>query len=257
MNKEEIRKAIHHTKTSEAENPVRLNKFLSDAGVCSRREADRLIEAGSVFVDGRRAELGEKVAKGQKVMVGGKEVHASSKLILLALNKPEGIECTTDASNPNNIVDFVHYPERIYPVGRLDKNSTGLILLTNTGELVNRILKSSNYHEKEYAVEVDRELTDAFLTKMQSGVRIEIDNENRTVVTRKCKVCRTGPKTFTIILTQGYNRQIRRMCKALGYGVTKLKRIRIMNIRLGSLPEGSWREVTDTELAELIRQVKD
>ena len=255
MNKDEVIKKLNKKEAQETDIPIRLNKYLSDAGFCSRREADRLIEAGSVFIDERRAALGDKVAKGQKVTVNGKPIQPASRMILLALNKPEGIECTTDALNPDNIVDFIHYPERVYPIGRLDKNSTGLILLTNTGELVNRILKSSNFHEKEYVVEVDHELSDSFLKKMRSGVKIEIDNENRTVVTRKCKVCKTGSKTFTIILTQGYNRQIRRMCSALGYRVVKLKRVRIMNICLGRLPEGSWREVTKAEVDELIRQL--
>lgn len=252
MQKEE---AIKRISGQTEQNAVRLNKYLSDAGVCSRREADRLISSGAVFLDGKPAILGDKVSEGQKVTVKGKEVSASSKLILLALNKPSGIECTTDPKNPDNIVDFVGYPERVYPIGRLDKNSTGLILLTNTGELVNRILKSSNYHEKEYQVRVDRPLTDVFLNNMRRGVTIYIDNEDRTVTTRKCRVEQTGEKSFSIILTQGFNRQIRRMCRALGYEVTALKRVRIMNICLGNLREGSIREVTEDELKELIREL--
>lgn len=237
------------------DGPVRLNKFLSDAGVCSRREADRLIEAGKVMIDGKTAVLGDKVEAGQVVLCEGREVKSNKKLILLALHKPEGIECTTDRDNPDNIVDFTGYPERIYPVGRLDKNSTGLILLTNTGELANQILKASNHHEKEYQVSVDKDITDEFLKQMAGGVTIYIDNEDRTVTTRKCKVKKTGKRTFTIILTQGFNRQIRRMCKALGYQVQSLKRVRIMNILLGDLPEGKWRSVSEEEIRKLLEQL--
>ena len=158
--------------------------------------------------------------------------------------------------NPDNIIDFVNYRERVYPIGRLDKNSTGLILLTNTGELVNEILKSSNRHEKEYQVTVDKEVTSDFLTSMSSGVTIDIENENRTVRTRKCRVTQTGKQSFTIILTQGYNRQIRRMCKALGYRVKALKRVRIMNVLLGDLPVGKYRTVSEAELRELLMQLK-
>ena len=237
------------------DTPQRLNKFLSDAGVCSRREADRLVEAGRVFVDGRKAVLGERIQKGQRVFVDGKEVVPEEKLILLALNKPSGIECTTDPENPDNIVDFVGYETRIFPIGRLDKNSTGLILLTNTGELSDRILRGSNFHEKEYEVEVDRAVTDAFVAKMQKGVAIHIEKEDRTVTTRPCRVVKTGPRTFTIVLTQGLNRQIRRMCRALGYEVTALKRVRVLNIELGDLPEGTCRAVTEEELTELLARL--
>ncbi len=240
-----------------SEEPVRLNKYMSDSGFCSRREADRLIEAGKVLIDGNIAKLGDRVLPGQEVTACGKLLTPSSELILLALNKPAGIECTTDRTNPDNIIDFVGYPERVYPVGRLDKNSTGLILLTNTGELVNRILKSSNYHEKEYLVTVEKDLTEEFLKKMRSGVTIEIDNENRTVTTRPCKVEKKNQRTFNIVLTQGYNRQIRRMCRALGYHVRELKRIRIMNLLLGDLKEGTFREVTTEEIRELVRRLKN
>lgn len=240
----------------ENSEPVRLNKYLSDAGVCSRREADRLIESGRVRVDGREAVLGDRVTKGQRVSVDGKQVEPNEKLILLALHKPAGVECTTDRSNPDNIVDFVGYPERVFPVGRLDKNSTGLILLTNAGELSNRILKASNYHEKEYQVTVDRDLTPVFLAQMAQGVDIYIDNEDRTVTTRPCIVKQTGKRSFTIILTQGFNRQIRRMCRTLGYRVESLKRVRVMNILLGDLPQGACREVSEAELKELIRQTE-
>ena len=233
---------------------VRLNKYLSDSGVCSRRQADRMIEAGRVQINERTAVLGEKAKPGDRIFVDGKEVQPDDQLILLALHKPAGIECTTDRSNPDNIIDFLNYPVRVYPIGRLDKNSTGLILLTNTGELVNRILKSSNYHEKEYIVSVDHAITPLFLEQMRKGVKICIDNEDRIVTTRECKAEKIDDKTFSIVLTQGYNRQIRRMCRALGYKVMTLKRIRIMNILLGDLPEGKCREVREKEIRELVRQ---
>ena len=253
MNREELKQQLNQDNTK---GSVRLNKYLSDAGYCSRREADRLIAAGKVLIDGKEAGLGDRVSEGQTVSVNGTEIRPTDKLILLAFHKPEGIECTTDKENPDNIIDFIGYPERIYPIGRLDKNSRGLILLTNTGELVNQILKASNHHEKEYRVEVDKPLTEEFLKEMRSGVRIDIDNENRIVTTRKCKVRKTGAKSFTIILTQGYNRQIRRMCRTLGYHVRSLKRVRIMNILLGDLPEGQYREVSKEEIQELIRGLK-
>ena len=248
-----ISKTSIQTKSSE----LRLNKFLSDAGICSRREADRLIEAGKVMIDGRTAVLGDKVNDSQRVTVNGREVIRNDELILLALNKPEGIECTTDASNPDNIVDYIHYPKRVYPIGRLDKNSTGLILLTNTGELVDQILRSSNQHEKEYVVTVDHRISPDFLKQMSEGVEIYIDNEDRSVTTRKCKIEQISDNRFSIILTQGFNRQIRRMCKALGYSVTALKRVRVMNIRLDDLKEGSWREVTEDEIRKLLSSLKD
>ena len=248
-----ISKTSVQTKSGE----LRLNKFLSDAGICSRREADRLIEAGKVLIDGKLAVLGDKVTDSQLVTVNGQEVRRNDELILLALNKPEGIECTTDASNPDNIVDFIGYPKRVYPIGRLDKNSTGLILLTNTGELVDQILRSSNLHEKEYVVTVDHKISPDFLKQMSEGVEIYIDNEDRTVTTRKCKTEQIDELSFSVILTQGFNRQIRRMCKALGYRVTSLKRIRVMNIRLGDLKEGCWREVTEEEIKELLSALKE
>ena len=205
---------------------IRLNKFLSDAGVCSRREGDRLIEAGKVVVNGKVALMGQKVTINDDIVVNGQRVSREDERILIALNKPVGIECTTDLNNKDNIVDFVNYPKRIYPVGRLDKNSQGLILMTNDGSLVNSILKASNGHEKEYHVWTDKQITDEFVEKMSSGVEI-LDT-----VTRPCKVVRLKKNMFSIVLTQGLNRQIRRMCEALGYRVVKLKRIRIMNIEL-------------------------
>ena len=226
---------------------IRLNKFLSDAGFCSRRQADRLIEEGHVKVNNETALMGQKVTLLDKVTVDGKEVSREEEQILIALNKPVGIECTTDLNNPDNIVDFINFDKRIYPIGRLDKNSQGLILLTNDGSIVNNILKGSNYHEKEYVVTVDKPVTDNFIKKMSTGVLI-LDQ-----VTRPCKVTKVKKHVFNIVLTQGLNRQIRRMCGELGYNVQKLKRIRIMNIELGNLPVGQYRKVTDSELKELMR----
>jgi len=228
---------------------IRLNKFMSDAGFCARREADRLIEAGEVLVDGKAAVMGQKIFVSQKVECRGKVIKRDEELILLALNKPVGIECTTDETNPDNIVDFVGYPKRIYPVGRLDKNSEGLILLTNDGAIVNKILKAVNYHEKEYVVRVNKPITDDFIKKMSSGVKI-LDT-----ITRKCKVTKVNKDTFNIVLTQGLNRQIRRMCEALGYKVLKLKRIRIINILLDNIPVGKYKEIKKSELEELLRLV--
>lgn len=226
---------------------IRLNKFLSDAGYCSRREADRLVEQGVVKVNGKTAVMGQKVTINDSIMVKGKNISREEEQILIALNKPVGIECTTDLNNPDNIVDFINFDKRIYPIGRLDKNSQGLILLTNDGSIVNNILKGSNYYEKEYVVTVDKPVTDDFIKKMSTGVRI-LDQ-----VTRPCKVVKVKKHVFNIVLTQGLNRQIRRMCGELGYNVQKLKRIRIMNIELGNLPVGQYRKVTDSELKELMR----
>ena len=236
------------------DEPVRLNKYLSDAGFCSRREADRIIEEGRVFVDGKKAVLGQKVLPGQLVEADGKVLKRSNELILLAYNKPEGVECTTDPQNPDNIVDRIHYPVRIYPIGRLDKNSTGLILLTNTGEIVNRILKASNYHEKEYVVRVDHVITESFLQKMRSGVTILLEDGTKEATTRECDVAQINADTFSIILTQGLNRQIRRMCQAQGYSVISLKRIRIMNVLLGDLKIGEYRPLSETEIKELVSE---
>lgn len=224
---------------------IRLNKYLSEAGVCSRRQADRYIEEGRVTVDGMTADMGQKVTAGQEILVDGRPVRIRKKRVVLAVNKPRGIVCTTTKKEKDNIVDFVGYPERIYPMGRLDKDSEGLILMTNDGDLMNEVLRARNYHEKEYQVRVDRPVTPAFLKKMSEGVEI-LDT-----VTRPCKVEKTGEKQFKIILTQGLNRQIRRMCEALGYRVRHLRRVRIMNIELRDLPVGSWREVTGAELYHL------
>lgn len=227
---------------------IRLNKYLSESGICSRREADRLIEAGKVLVDGNVAVMGMKILPGQRVVCDGVPVGEKDRPVLLAVNKPRGIVCTTsEKDRAENIVEFLNYPVRIYPVGRLDKESEGLLLMTNQGELMDRILRARNGHEKEYRVTVDRPITEAFLRRMGSGVPI-LDT-----VTRPCEVKRLGEREFGIILTQGLNRQIRRMCEALGYRVTRLCRIRIMNLTLGSLKSGEYREVSGTELTELKR----
>ncbi|MGN0987633.1 MAG: pseudouridine synthase [Otoolea sp.] len=227
---------------------IRLNKYLSESGICSRREADRLIEAGKVLVDGSVAVMGMKIVPGQRVVCDGIPVGEKDRPVLLAVNKPRGIVCTTsEKDRAENIVEFLNYPIRIYSVGRLDKESEGLLLMTNQGELMDRILRARNGHEKEYRVTVDRPITEAFLRRMGSGVPI-LDT-----VTRPCEVKRLGEQEFGIILTQGLNRQIRRMCEALGYRVTRLCRIRIMNLTLGSLKSGEYREVSGTELTELKR----
>ena len=224
---------------------VRLNKFLSDAGFCSRRQADRLIEEGYVKVNNETALMGQKVTLLDKVTVDGKEVSREEEQIVIAFNKPVGVECTTDKNNPDNIVDYINYKKRIYPIGRLDKNSQGLILLTNDGALVNNILKASNYHEKEYVVTVDKPITEEFIKQMSKGVKI-LDQ-----VTRPCVVKKVNKHTFNIILTQGLNRQIRRMCETLGFKVQKLKRVRIMGVHLDNLPIGNYRNLTNSELDSL------
>ena len=225
---------------------MRLNKFLAETGACSRREADQWIEAGRVTVNGTPAVLGTQVNQGDDVRLDGRTLRPKPKRVYLALNKPIGIECTTDRDVPGNIVDFVGYPERIFPIGRLDKDSEGLILLTNDGDIVNTILRAENAHEKEYIVAVDRPLTPAFLAGMAAGVPI-LDT-----VTNPCKVAQVGKNTFRIVLTQGLNRQIRRMCEHFDYRVRRLQRVRIMHVHLGSLPVGEWRALTPTELRGLL-----
>ncbi len=225
---------------------MRLNKFLAETGACSRREADEWIEAGRVTVNGTRAVLGTQVAEGDEVRIDGQPLRARPRRVYLALNKPIGVECTTDRDVPGNIVDFVGYPERIFPIGRLDKDSEGLILLTNDGDIVNTILRAENEHEKEYIVAVDRPITPAFLAGMAAGVPI-LDT-----VTNPCKVTQVGKNTFRIVLTQGLNRQIRRMCEHFDYRVRRLQRVRIMHVHLGSLPVGKWRELSAAELRGLL-----
>jgi len=225
---------------------VRINKYLSETGACSRRVADQWIEAGRVSVNGTRAVLGTQVNEGDVVLLDGHPLRAKPKRIYLALNKPVGIECTTDHDVPGNIVDFVGHGERIYPIGRLDKDSEGLILLTNDGDIVNTVLRAEHEHEKEYVVAVDRPLTPAFLEGMSSGVPI-LDT-----VTNPCRMTQVGKNTFRIVLTQGLNRQIRRMCEHFGYTVRRLQRVRIMNVHLGDLAAGQWRNLTRAELGGLL-----
>ena len=225
---------------------MRLNKYLAETGVCSRREADQWIEAGRVTVNGTRAVLGTPVAEGDEVLLDGQPLRSRPRKVYIALNKPVGVECTTDRDVPGNIVDFVAHRERIFPIGRLDKDSEGLILLTNDGDIVNTILRAENEHEKEYVVAVDRPLTPAFLSGMAGGVPI-LDT-----VTNPCRVSQVGKNTFRIVLTQGLNRQIRRMCEHFGYTVRRLQRVRIMHIRLGDLPLGRWRNLTPEELRGLL-----
>lgn len=233
--------------------PERINKYLSSHGVCSRREADRMIAEGRVLVDGKTAVMGEMVDDSNTICIDGRQISsASPEQIIIAFNKPVGIVCTTkDRHNKNNIVDYIRYPERIYPVGRLDKESDGLILLTNDGDMMDRILRSVNGHEKEYIVSVNRPIDDTFIKRMSEGIYLE--ELERT--TKKCVVRKVSDRTFRIILTQGLNRQIRRMCDALGYKVTKLTRIRIMNIELGELAVGQYRELTESEVTVLKEQL--
>ncbi len=227
----------------------RLNKYLADSGYCSRREADRLIEEGRVQVDGRRGVLGDRVQPGMSVTVDGRPLSGESEKLYILLNKPRGIVCTADPREPMNVVDYIGHPARIFPVGRLDKDSEGLLLLTSDGEIVNRILRAAGGHEKEYEVTIDRPVTPEFVQRMMAGVPI-LDT-----VTLPCKVRRTGEHSFNIVLVQGLNRQIRRMCEALGANVTHLRRIRVMNLRLGKLQPGQWRELTPQEREALFAQL--
>lgn len=235
----------------EQQDGIRINKFLSEAGVCSRREADRALEAGQIRIGERVAVLGDRVKEHDAVYYKGKPVRREEERILIAFHKPRGVVCTTSKKEGVNIVDYINHPKRIYPVGRLDKDSTGLILLTNDGDIVNKMMRSGNRHEKEYVVTVNRDITDDFIMQMSNGVPI-LDT-----VTRSCKVWKTGTREFRIILTQGLNRQIRRMCEALGYRVKTLKRLRIMNVCLGSLKEGAYRDVTAEEWRELQRLIRN
>lgn len=233
------------------EETVRLNKFLSEKGICSRREADRLVDEGKVMVNGVCAVMGQKVSSADEIVVDGKKVSTKQvKPLLIAVNKPAGIVCTTARfEGEKNIVDMVKYPTRIYPIGRLDKESEGLILMTNLGDLANEISKASNSHEKEYVVTVNNQVTESFLDKMRRGMHLEELNAD----TMPCVCTKTGNREFHIILKQGLNRQIRRMCAACGYRVETLKRIRIMNIHLGNIPQGNFRNVTDAEFDKLIK----
>lgn len=231
----------------EKEKGIRINKFLSQAGYCSRRKADQLLEEGKITINGKIPELGTKVKPGDQVRVGGRLIeNKDEKSVYLAFNKPVGVVCTTNAKvEKNNIIDYIHYPKRIFPVGRLDKASQGLILLTDDGTIVNKILRSRNNHGKEYVVKVDKPITPSFIEGMRNGVPI-LDT-----VTKKCKVTQTGNDTFRIVLTQGLNRQIRRMCGYFDYKVVRLERLRVINIALGDLPVGKYRELTAQEVREL------
>ena len=236
---------------------IRLNKYLSEAGVCSRREADRLIESGIVTVDGKTAAPGMKVEDGQEIRVGKKVVKSKTEKTVLAVYKPAGIVCTEDKREKKNIIRFLNYPVRITYAGRLDKDSEGLLIMTNDGDLINGMMRARYAHEKEYKVRVNKEVTSEFIEKMSRGVHIRDKEKNLDAVTRPCTVKKTGKYTFSIILTQGLNRQIRRMCEALGYKVDVLKRIRIMNVELGDLKPGQVRELTEQELKELYGTVKE
>ncbi len=229
---------------------IRLNKYLSEKGICSRRQADAFIEAGRVLVDGKVAVMGMKVSGREKIVVDNKAIRKHENRVLIAFHKPAGIVCTTSKIEKDNIVDYINYRQRIFPVGRLDKASEGLILLTNQGELSDKILRGSNYHEKEYIVTVNKKITSEFLVNMSKGVPI-LDT-----VTRPCTIEQIDDRTFRIILTQGLNRQIRRMCEYFQYRVVKLVRVRIMNIRLGRLKAGTYRNVTEAEYNELMRLLK-
>lgn len=236
-------------KKGKLKEPVRINKFLSNAGICSRREADRMLESGRITVDGHIAGMGEKVTKENLIKIDGKSIREEEERILLAYHKPKGVVCTTSKKDKMNIVDYINYPKRIYPIGRLDKDSEGLIFLTNQGELVNKILRSRYGHEKEYKVTVNKEITDDFLRGMASKVPI-LDT-----VTKPCKIKKTGKNTFDIVITQGLNRQIRRMCEYFGYRVVRLVRVRIMNVTLGKLKPGEYRELSEKERRELLKQL--
>lgn len=235
---------------------VRLNKYLSSGGVCSRREADRLIESGRVTVDGKRAVTGMQVEPGQVVRVGKRIVQGPEEKIVLAVNKPAGIVCTEDMRVKNNIIRFLKYPVRVTYAGRLDKDSEGLLLMTNDGELIDRIMRGRYGHEKEYRVTVDRAVTEEFLRQMSEGVHIADKEKGLDAVTRPCRTEQIGKYIFSIVLTQGLNRQIRRMCESLGYRVVRLVRIRVMNIRLEGLKSGSYRKLTEQELKELYEQAE-
>lgn len=232
-----------------SDQSISLNKFISNTGVCSRREADRWIEAGRVKINKKVARKGNRVMPGDQVSIDGRKIDYTPELVYIALHKPAGITCTTDQRDRDNIIDYINYPQRIFPIGRLDKPSTGLILLTNDGDIVNKILRRENNHEKEYIVSVDKSISKSFIQKMSNGIPI------LGTVTAKCKVEQLKTNLFRIVLTQGLNRQIRRMCEYLGFNVLTLKRVRIMNIKLDGLQVGEWRDLTEKELIALNNQL--
>jgi 23S rRNA pseudouridine2604 synthase len=232
----------HHENST---SKIRLNKFISETGFCSRREADKLIDSGKVTVNGIIPEMGTQVSATDYIEINGTPLKNKENLIYIAFNKPVGITCTTEHKVNGNIIDFINFPKRIFPIGRLDKPSQGLIFLTNDGDIVNKILRSGNNHEKEYIVTVDKPISTDFIKRMSSGIPI-LDT-----ITKKCFVKKESKYVFTIILTEGLNRQIRRMCEYLGYGVVKLERIRIMNVSIDNLPMGKWRYLTQSELLDI------
>ncbi len=236
-----------------SDSSTRLNKYISESGICSRREADRYIEQGNVFINGKRAKIGDQVFAGDAVKVNGQPIEPqdAEEFVFLALNKPVGIVSTTEGHEKNNIVDFVNHSTRIFPIGRLDKDSQGLIFLTNNGDLVNKILRAGNRHEKEYLVTVNRPLSDDFIARISAGVPM------LGGTTKKCKVTRESPLVFRITLIQGLNRQIRRMCEYFNYEVTKLERVRIMNVSLKGVPLGEWRNLTEEELRILLKATEN
>ena len=235
-----------------SDSATRLNKYISESGLCSRRAADRYIEQGNVYINSRKAKVGDKVLFGDVVTVNGQTIEPKQveNSVLIAFNKPVGITSTTEAGVPSNIVDYVNHSERVFPIGRLDKDSQGLIFLTNNGDLVNKILRAGNNHEKEYLVTVNKPITTAFLERMSKGVPI------LGVMTKKCKISQESTFVFKITLIQGLNRQIRRMCEHLGYEVTKLERTRIMNVSIKGIPMGEWRELTPEEQASIYKMVE-
>jgi 23S rRNA pseudouridine2604 synthase len=228
---------------------TRLNKYISETGFCSRREADKLIESGRVRVNHAQPEMGQKVSDLDVIIIDGKPLKAKPKCVYIAYNKPVGVTCTTERKIKSNIISAIGYPERIFPIGRLDRPSEGLIFLTNEGDIVNKILRAGNNHEKEYVVTVDRAINSRFIDRMANGVPV-LDT-----ITKKCQVIKTGDKEFNIILTQGLNRQIRRMCEYLGYEVVTLKRVRIMNVKLEGLRVGQWRHLSEKEMNEINRSI--
>lgn len=235
---------------------MRLNKYLSEAGICSRREADRLIISGRVTVDGRCAKAGMQVTEENDVRIGKKQIKSRNEKVVLAVNKPAGIVCTEDRKEKHNIIDFLNYPVRITYAGRLDKDSEGLLIMANDGDLINALMRARYCHEKEYKVTVDKPVTDEFILGLKKGVRITDREKRLNVITLPCKAKKIGKYTFSIVLTQGINRQIRRMCETLGYKVTKLLRVRIANIELGNLKNGEVRKLTNQELKELYERTK-
>lgn len=233
------------------DNSISLNKYISSTGLCSRREADKLISAGRVSINNQLAQLGNRVFEGDVVHLDDKPLKSKPKPLYIAFNKPVGIVCTTDSKEPKNIVRYINHPQRLFPIGRLDKPSQGLIFLTNDGDIVNKILRAGNKHEKEYIVTVDQPITSGFIKNMSQGVPI------LGTITKKCRVTQIDEFRFKIILIQGLNRQIRRMCEYLGYEVIKLKRTRIMTVKLGKLPVGKWRELTKKEVQQIQKMVAD